>query len=241
MRLESVKEILNRVATECGLSESDSPLADNNREFRQLRTLMNSAAEELRKMRAWQALQKTHVFKTQKSDSGRYPLPDDFEYMIPQTEWDATEDTDLRGPTSPQIWNRIARNGNPPLKLRFRINKREFQIFPLPPPDDHNVQFDYASDLWLRSADGKTSSAKITNDDSLLCLLPVNLVAISTKAKFKEAQGMNSAAEREEFAFNYFSGASHDNSAPKLNAGGNQHGFRLISKHNLPENNYGAA
>lgn len=241
MRLVSVKDILNRVASECGLSESDAPLANNNREFRQIRTLMNSAAEELRQLRPWKDLNQTHTIKTQKTDSGRYPLPVDFEYMIPQTHWDTTDDSALHGPLSNQIWVRKTVKGEMPLKIQFRMNKREFQILPLPVPEDHNVQFDYSSDLWLRSADNTTRHEKITDDDSLLCLLPVNLLAISTKAKFKEAKGMSSGAAREEFATNYFSSGSHDEGAPTLNAGNYRSEFRLLDVNNIPEKGYGVA
>lgn len=240
MEFTSVKDILNRIALECGLNDSDSPLSSSSQEFKQIKTHANSAAEELINLRPWQALVVTHTIKVLKSDSGRYPLPNGFGYMIPQTQWDKTDQTKLNGALSPQLWTEQHVQNRTPLQLQFRTKQKMLEIFPVPPPNDHNLQFDYVSKLWLESTDGKTRHGKITNDDSLLCLLPANLVAISAKAKFKEAQGMDSKAARSEFATNYFSGASQDDSAPLLNAGGRAPSFRLINADNLPENGYGA-
>jgi len=100
----TANDIMNRVAAEVGLEPVEDPWGSSQPEFRQMGYLLNIAGEELCQLYQWEFLMREHQVTTQSADTGDYPLPDDFLYMINQTGWERAENVPLFGPLSPQDW-----------------------------------------------------------------------------------------------------------------------------------------
>ncbi len=241
----TVGDILNRSAVELGFDEVINPLVTANKAFIQLRSLMNSAAEELIDMAVWSDLVKEHSFTTAVADTGTYSLPDDFRFMIPQTNWDRTGDRPIVGPLSPQRWQYLksGETASSTIYLSFRIKQQQFVLFPDDPvPTGIEVVFEYMSDLWIEKINEDMENERFNEIQSHtdLCLLPKTIMIKFLKVKFLEAKGFASDKAREDFAVNFFSATGHTQSAPVLNAGRGGTGFSLINHNqNVPNTGYG--
>ena len=102
-RFQSANDIINKVAVTVGLQRVTDPVASADENFVQLRSLLNDAGEEMVEIHPWQVLRREINFVTSSSDSGKYPLPDDFGYMIEQTGWDRTNNVSMAGPLAPLL------------------------------------------------------------------------------------------------------------------------------------------
>jgi len=147
----TASNILNRVAAEVGIEPVVDPYSSADASFRQLTYLLNTAGEELATMFPWQQLQQEHEIKTLDGDSGDYPLPVDFNYMINQTGWERAENVPLFGPLSAQDWQYLLGRDlvNNTIYASFRLQRGKFSLFPQPPPTGLDIHFEYVSTNWV--------------------------------------------------------------------------------------------
>ncbi len=75
---------------------------------------------------------------------------DDFGFMINQTGWDRTNNISLGGPLSAQDWAYLKGRdlSSNTLYASFRINTGKFHIYPVPPPNGLNINYEYISINW---------------------------------------------------------------------------------------------
>ncbi len=97
---DTATQIINDVAAEVGITPISDPYNSNNQAFVQLRSLINSAGRELLRYHSWENMAREHTITTLGTDSGDYPLPDDFSHMIDQTGWERSQNVPLWGPLS---------------------------------------------------------------------------------------------------------------------------------------------
>ncbi len=89
-RQKTANDIINRAAVECGLLRDNNPVGSTDENFIQLTELLNAVGQELVEVHPWQVLVKEHQITTSRFDTGNYPLPADFAYMIDQSGWERT-------------------------------------------------------------------------------------------------------------------------------------------------------
>ena len=193
--------ILNRIAAEVSIAPVQDPFATNDATFVQLIALMNTAGEELLIQYEWEQLQNEHAIVTADGDSGEYPLPSDFAYMINQTGWERAQNVPLGGPLSPQDWQYLLGRDlvNSTIYASFRIKQGYFNIFPQPPPTGLDINFEYVGMNWVQDGDDplvfKTSVSKF-NDVPLYNRL---LIGRYVKVKYYEAHQMDSTKAQDDF------------------------------------------
>jgi len=237
----TANEILNRVAAEVGIAPVADPYASIDPIFIQMRYLLNTAGEELMQAFAWEFLTEEHEIITSDEDSGVYDLPDDFGFMINQTGWDRTNNVPLGGPLSAQDWTYLkgrdlAQNT---LYASFRINTGKFHIFPNPPPNGLEINFEYISTNWATDAGSPETRQPEIILGSDKPLFDKTLVTRYLKVKYLDAAGFDTTKAQDDFVttFNFLTG--YDKAAPILNAGRSTRTYPYLSVLNLPDTGYG--
>jgi hypothetical protein len=237
-------EILNRVAAEVGIAPVSSPMASQDPFFIQLRYLLNTAGEELMQAYPWEKLVRSHQIITADGDSGEYDMPDDFGYILNQTEWDRTNNIALGGPLSAQEWTYLKGRdlASNTLYASFRISQGKFNVFPTSPPVGLDLNFEYISTDWV--IDGESDPANRTYKPEVtlpsdIPLFDKTLITRAVKVKYLEAGGFDTIKAQGDYnqIFAFLTG--NDKGAPKLNAGLSRGGYPYLNSYNTPDTGYG--
>lgn len=239
--ITTATKILNRVAAEVGIEPVQDPYASADPAFVQMRYLLNVAGEELAQAHPWELITKQHSFTTLDTDSGDYPLPDDFNYMINQTGWDRANNVPLGGPLSPQDWQYLlgADIVSSTIWASFRLNEGLFKLFPQPPPNGLDIYYEYASKNWVSDGGVPPNYQEEVLTGSDQPLFDRTLISRYLKVKFLEAKGYDTTKAHDDFnqTFNFLTG--FDKGAPTLNAGRNS-GFPYLNMWtNVPYTGFG--
>jgi len=239
---DSASDIINSVAAEVGVSPVTDPYTDPNQVFQQMKNLINSAGRELVRYYRWEKLQQEHTITTLDTDSGDYPLPDDFSYMIDQTGWERKENVPLWGPLSAQDWQYLLGRDlvSHTIYASFRIAQGLFRIFPQPPPNGLDIHFEYISRNWVENGDAPDTFSSKTSIGSDIVLYDPILMVKFLKAKYLEAKGFDSTAARNDFALEFDAITGQEKGAPILNAAILGREFPYLEPYrNLPDTGYG--
>lgn len=240
----SAATLINDVAVEVGFDANPDPVGSTERQFVQLTRLLNIGIEELSEAHEWEEFTRNESFLTNAVTypNGVYPLPIDFHYMIPQTQWDRTNDVPIAGPLSPQQWTYLKGRDlvSSTIYASFRPVNGELALFPTPPPDGIDVTFEYQSTNWVRNANDTDYTRRVeASGDSPL--LPPSLVRAFLKAKFLGAKGFQTVTAQEAVSYFLESAGAKDKGAPILNMGRGGSRFPYLNPwYNLPDTKYGS-
>lgn len=235
-------EILNRVAAEVGIAPVQAPYASQDPFFIQLQYLLNTAGEELMQAYPWELLVKSHSITTVSTDSGEYPMPSNFGYILNQTEWDRTNNVPMGGPLSAQDWTYLKGRdlASDTLYASFRIAQGKFNVFPNPPPSGLDLSFEYISTDWVYDpSTNPVSYKKGVDQASDTPLFDKTLITRAVKVKYLEAGGFDTTKAQADYnqIFAFLTGT--EKGAPILNAGRSGGGIPYLSSWNSPDTGYG--
>lgn len=241
-RFKTINDIVNQVAVETGLNSVANVFSAADPAFTQLTTLANACAVELQQNETWQGFHAEHAITTSSTDSGKYPLPDDFMYMLNQTGWDQTNNVPLGGPLSPQDWQYLEGRDlvSQTIYASFRLAEREFWIFPQPPPDGLEIRFEYASRNWVDKAGSGMLGDSVTQVSDVVLFEPYLFERV-LKTRFLQARGFDTTAAQGEYTAALVAWGGKDKAAPILNAGRYRSGVPYLDGfRNLPDTGYGS-
>ena len=238
----TANDILNRVAVEVGFDNVVDPYSSQEQHFKQMQYLLQTCGEELAIAHTWEFLNDSHQITTQSGDSGDYNLPDNFHYMIPQTGWERSGNVPLFGPLSAQDWTYLLGRDlvSHTIYASFRLKEGRFSIFPQPPPENLDINFEYQSKCWIIDA---------TTPDNYKCDITVGadtpmydrtLITRMLKLKWLESKGFDTTGAQGDFnqVFGFLTGK--DKSAEIINAGNSRSGFPYLDgRWNVPDTGYG--
>lgn len=232
-------DILNRVAVEVGFTPVADPWADDDQHWLQMRYLLQTAGDELVMGHPWEFLNKSHQITTAALDSGDYDLPADFIDMIDQTGWELSNNVPLSGPLSAQQWTYLLGRNlvSTTIYASFRIKEGKFSIFPQPPPEGLDINFEYQSNGWVTS--GGTPTNVVTAGDDII-LFDKTLISRYLKSKWLDAKGFDSTRASDDFSVIFSSLTGKDKGARVINAGRGRSGVRYLDNHwNSPHTGFG--
>jgi len=237
-------EILNRVAAEVGIAPVIAPLESTDPFFVQLRYLLNTAGEELTQAYPWEMLVRSHQVVTASGDTGEYDMPEDFNYILNQTEWDRTNNVPMGGPLSASEWTYLKGRdlASNTLYASFRIAQGKFNVFPTDPAVGLDLNFEYITKNWV--IDGTSAPADPTYKDEVtqasdIPLFDKTLITRALKVKYLESAGFDTTKAQADYnqIFAFLTGT--DKGAPILNAGRGRSGIPYLSAWNAPDTGYG--
>lgn len=240
-RYETVNTIVNRTAVECGLNQVTDVFATEDSAFAQLTGLLTACVQELMEMYDWPILKRDYTLVTDASDTGIYDLPDDFAYVIPQTEWDKTNDFPWVGPLSAQDWTYIIGRDlvSQTIYASFRFTENALYIFPNDPvPDGHTLTFEYISRNVIQAASPPNTYKDEADEPSDVVLFPPNMIIRMLRMKYLDAKGFDTTKATNDFWLSFNSWKGKVNSAPRLNVG-MARGYPYLSWRNIRDTGYG--
>ena len=235
-------DILNRVAAEVGLQPVADPYGSKLPEFEQMTYLLNIAGEELSQLYPWEFLNKQHSFTTVDTDSGDYPLPDDFLYLLNQTAWERTENVPLFGPLSSQEWQALLGRDlvTETIYTSFRISDGLFRIFPRPPPSGQEIFYEYVSRCWVIDSTAPDQCQDRVKSGADTPLFDRTLLSRYLKVKFLEAKSLDTTKAQADLNQMFESLGSHDKGAPVLSAGGGRGAYPYLDGFwSVPDSGFG--
>lgn len=240
-RFDSAADIINDAAVEVGLVATADPFASVDPAFIQLCRLMTTCGRELIGVHQWERMVATHTITTSSLDTGIYPLPEDYLYMIDQTGWTPTNRLPLGGPLSAQDWSFIVGSGwnQYTIYISFREFDGTFNILPNDPvPDAQTITFEYIRNTFaIPAATPLVQINRVTAADDVILFPPVLMVKL-LKLRFLEAKGFDTTAAMQQVKLAMDTWLPKDKSSPVLNMG-NRRLFPYLDWRNIPETNFG--
>lgn len=149
----------------------------------------------------WTILQKEYTFTTSASVAS-YSMPSDFERFINQTQWDRANNWELRGPMTPQGWQRI-KSGivttGPRRRFRIKASSQAKLLFIDPTPSEagDTIAFEYLSNQWCQSSSGSAQSDWAADDDVII--LDEHVFELGLEWRVRRAFGFPYAEEMLEY------------------------------------------
>lgn len=238
-RWDDAGTIINDAAVEVGLNAVSDPFASGDPAFIQLCRLLTSAGRELLGLHQWQKFVATHQITTTALDTGEYPLPDDFLYIIDQTGWTPTNRLPMGGPLSAQDWSFIVGSDwdQYTVYVSFREFDGSFWIQPNNPvPAGIEITFEYITNTWAE--DGSSVRLNRVTAASDIVFFPPVLIMKMLKLRFLEAKGFDTTAALGQFNTALATWLPKDKSAPVLSMS-NRRLFPYLDWRNIPETNFG--
>ena len=211
-------KLLNQVAGELGLPQPSTITGLSDVQSVQLLSMLNSSGNELMLYYPWEQFRKEWVFDTL-AGIGEYALPDDWNYMLDQTQWDRTDHWPIIGPKSAQEWAWLKGGllATAP-RLRYRIAGNKFLIWPVltatSSPPTLTLAQEYITNTWVLNALG-TLQDMITADADEVMYDPW-LVIKYVKLKFYQLKGFDTTGVEGDFKRVFDSLTGKDVGAPIL-------------------------
>lgn len=196
--MESLLDTVNNVLPEIGFPTLTTVVGNSNQTAVQALALAQRTGKQLSR-KPWRILIKRHTLTTV-SSAESYALPSDFEYFIPDTEWNDSNDEVMIGPLSDERWQAdltglVTVTVNDRFQIRADGNEDRFFIRPVPTSAE-DIVFFYASDGWCRSKGG-TRQSKWKKDNDVL-LLDQESFELELKWRLLRAQRREFQDERAE-------------------------------------------
>lgn len=166
----------------------------------------------------------------------KYALPDDYDSIVPRTQWDKSKHWEMLGPESAQQWEWLLSGfiSTGP-RIRWRLLGGYFQIWPGYSANE-NLGFEYRSKGWALSSGGTVQNSFTADTDT--CIYPDRLMVLSTKLKYFQAKGFDTTALYRDYLTEFETSVAQDTSAANLSFAPRP-GSVLIGWDNIPDSGYG--
>ena len=225
-----------------GLTPVADPYSDQSQHFQQMRYLLQTAGEELTLAHPWEWQVASHQITTQALDVGNYDLPTDFLQMIDQTGWERSENVPLFGPLSAQDWTYLLGRDlvSSTIYASFRLKDGKFSIFPQPPPQGLDINFEYQSKNWVSDGQPTPTLSDTVTSGSEIVLFDRTLITRHLKLKWLESKGFDTTKPQDDFNQVFGSLVGKDKGAEILSMGRNNRGMPYLdNRYNAPDTGYG--
>lgn len=167
-----------------------------------------------------------------------YALPQDYDHMIVQTQWDRGFRWQLLGPMDPQEWQ-VLKSGISPTgpRRRFRLMGNNFYIDPIP-YDNNQLVFEYYSYDWCQSQQGVGQTAWQADTDTYI--LDDDTFILGLIWRFRMAKGLDYSEENKMWERSIERFKSRQAGTRNLPLNAQNTGVRLISNSQVPDTGFGS-
>lgn len=205
----------------------------------QLRALLKSAGRDLVRDYQWTHLQKEHTFATV-NGTATYTMPDGFNRVINQTEWNRTTRLPLGGPLTASGWQFLkALQTVGTVQFFFRVEGNLLRMNPTP-TTVATVALEYVSDLWVQPDGESAGSESEPTDNDDIILLDSQMMVHRLRRDFLRGKGMDSAATTEDYERALARAQGNDGAAPVLSLNRQTLSlFRPLDGANIPPTGFG--
>ena len=237
----SLLSICQDVADSIPIDRPNSIIGAGTETAKLLLRCATEAGQSLYRRYNWVALQTEHTFSTVASTAD-YSLPSDFGRLIDTTLWDRTNYWEMRGPLTPQSWQKFkgsVLSDTVSTRKRYRIRNVSgdisFSIDPTPDSADSLV-FEYISSSWCAGSDG-TGKSK-WGADSDVPVVDSWLLYLHTKWRTLNRLGMAYDEEKAEAERETNNAAARDGGSPVLQLSPSNSPV-YVGPYNVPDTGFG--
>jgi len=168
----------------------------------------------------------------------KYPLPNDYDAIVPRTQWDKSKHWEMLGPESAQQWEWLLSGyiSTGP-RVRWRLFQGYFQIW----PGFSNAEFlgfEYRSAGWALSAASVNQNSFLADTDT--CIYPDRLMVLFCKYKYFSAKGLPTTTLYRDYQTELETDIAQNVSGANLSFAPRP-GSILIGYDNIPDSGYGPA
>lgn len=173
-----------------------------------------------------------------------YPVPSDFAGVIDNSLWDRSRYWQMRGPYSPQEWQRVKSSilTQATIERRFRflyINGTQYMaIQPVPTDDGSLLVYEYVSTNWCQSVAGVGRTSWQADTDT--GIVDEYLIELDLGWRLLRREGMAYDEERDEFERELDKAVARDGGAPLLSLASGYGNAWLGGYQNVPDGNFPA-
>lgn len=166
----------------------------------------------------------------------KYDLPDDYDAIVPRTQWDKSKHWEMLGPEDAQQWEWLLSGyiSTGP-RMRWRLYGNYFQIWPGTSTNEY-LGYEYRSKGWARAANGAVKNSFTLDTDT--CIYPDRVMVLTTKLKYFQAKGFDTTALYRDYLTELETAMAQDTSAANLSFAPRP-GNILIGYDNIPDSGYG--
>ena len=166
----------------------------------------------------------------------KYSLPDDYDSIVPRTQWDKSKHWEMLGPEDAQQWEWLLSGyiSTGP-RIRWRLYGDYFQIWPGYSTNEY-LGYEYRSKGWARAANGAVKNSFTLDTDT--CIYPDRVMVLTTKLKYFQAKGFDTTALYRDYLTELETSMAQDTSAANLSFAPRP-GNILIGYDNIPDSGYG--
>jgi hypothetical protein len=166
----------------------------------------------------------------------KYAFPDDYDAIVPRTQWDKSKHWEMLGPEDAQQWEWLLSGyiATGP-RIRWRLYGNYFQIWP-GFSNAESLGYEYRSNGWALSAAGVVKTSFTVDTDT--CIYPDRVMVLMTKLKYFQAKGFDTTALYRDYLTELETCIAQDTSAANLSFAPRP-GNILIGYDNIPDSGYG--
>jgi hypothetical protein len=178
------------------LSVSQEILRQTKSAAVQVLEVLNRSIINLSRSYDWQELTKEHTFSAVISQNN-YSLPSDFDRIVNNTFWNATDNREMLGSVSSQEWRTLTNStvGSGGEVEYYRIRNNEILIFPTPATADSYI-FEYISKNIIESSGGSGQSTWLADTD--VPVVDEYILKLDATWRLLKAQGRPYAEDQRE-------------------------------------------
>lgn len=170
-----------------------------------------------------------------------YALPSDYQRPIDNTMWDRSRYWAMRGPQSPQQWQKYKSSviGQASVQRRFRFRQEggtlRFSVDPVPTDNGSALVFEYVSNAWCQSATGTAQTSWLADTD--VGVVDEYLLTLGLRWRMLRRFGLSYNEELSEYESEVGKAMAHDGGAAILSIVPQSYSF-LLSPANIQEGSF---
>lgn len=214
--------IVQTAAAWLGLPVPEALFSSTEPQIIELRTLLNEEIGELKKWPDcyWRKLIRENTFTSVAASVQTDPnvLPDDLEYIIPNSMWDRTISRPCLGPIDPQVWQAWeARPVLTSILWGWRLRGNDFLTAPDPPAGD-TVAYEYISNLAVYASGDTVPTQTYFEADSDTSVFDELMVSRGVRWRYLSQKKLDYTQEYQTWVYLVQREASRNKGMPVLNA-----------------------
>jgi len=208
-------EIVNAALGRIGLASTTAVVDNSTKVIVEMLALAQQEGKELSRLGPWKALTAETTFTTvaaaaQTDDDA---LPDDLDWIIPETMFDRTLRREVKGPLSPQEWQQIQASIGTRVWPAFRIRGTSLLMTPTPTAGN-TVAYEYITRNWCSSDSGTGQSEWAADDDTPV--LDGEMHALGLIWRWKRAKGFAFAEDLQNYQKEVAQALMREGSRPRI-------------------------
>jgi len=192
--------IVQDAMSELNLPFPSSIINNSNTTVRQFKALSNASGKRMMKRYDFEELIREFTFTTVAAESqGDIDtiIGSDYDRLESLTLWNRDKTRQLRGPFTPQDWQRDKGSVSTTVFDAFRFRGGKVLFTPTPAAGE-TVAGEYVSNEWVLATDGTTTKPKFTVDSDT-SRIDEDLMTLDIKWRWLRAHGFEYAEEKVEF------------------------------------------